>query len=121
MNTFKILVVDDEKNILKIMARLLRPYGTIIQASNGQEALTLLEKESWQVDLVITDLTMPKMDGLQLIERIHATCCDLPIIVISGQYQTAPPAGIQIIGKPWQDNELLAAVDQHLQKNKTRN
>ncbi len=108
------MLVDDEKNILKTMARIFRRYGTIIQAGNGQEALDMLEKESWQVDLVITDLTMPQMDGLQLIEMIQKVDRDMPIIVISGQYQTVPPPGIQIITKPWQEDELFDAVERHL-------
>lgn len=118
MHSRKILLVDDEKSILKALARILGSQGQIIQAGNGIEALAKLKEENWQIDLVITDVKMPQMDGLQLIEQIKQDGNGLPIIVISGHYDIAPPPDIPIIKKPWDPDELICLVQQML--NKTR-
>ena len=70
-----VLVVDDSAAIRKILQRVLRQTGMAIrnihEAGNGQEALDLLKTQS--VDLVLTDINMPKMDGIQLLAAVKAS------------------------------------------------
>jgi two-component system chemotaxis response regulator CheY len=82
-----VMVVDDSAAIRKILQRVLRQTGmsirTIHEAGDGQEALTLLETH--QVDLILSDINMPKMDGLQLLASLKASAqwCNIPVVMIT--------------------------------------
>ncbi|HUK15832.1 MAG TPA: response regulator [Bryobacteraceae bacterium] len=82
-----VLVVDDSAAIRKILQRVLRQTGmairTIHEAGDGQEALAVLKAQ--RVDLVLTDINMPKMDGLQLLAAIKAEpeWHALPVVMIT--------------------------------------
>jgi len=82
-----VLVVDDSAAIRKILQRVLRQtdmaIGTIHEAGDGQEALTLLGHH--QVDLVLTDINMPKMDGLQLLASLKTSAQwrNIPVVMIT--------------------------------------
>jgi two-component system chemotaxis response regulator CheY len=82
-----VLVVDDSAAIRKILQRVLRQTGmsirTIHEAGDGEEALTLLEAE--KVDLIISDINMPKMDGLQLLASLKASAQwrHIPVLMIT--------------------------------------
>jgi two-component system chemotaxis response regulator CheY len=84
-----VLVVDDSAAIRKILERLLRKsglsIGTIFEAGDGQEALEVLKTR--RVHLVLTDITMPKMDGLQLLAALKASpqWSGLPVVMIAGE------------------------------------
>lgn len=83
MDNPKILAVDDQQIFLLLLENHLREAGfTPLTASVGQEALTILEQQA--VDLLISDLMMPGMDGLELIEQVHTRHPGLPIIVLTG-------------------------------------
>jgi len=77
-----ILFVDDDENVLKSYARVLRksPWK-IITASNAENALEILQRES--ISLVVTDMKMPEVHGIELISRIRENFDKLPIIVCS--------------------------------------
>jgi two-component system chemotaxis response regulator CheY len=82
-----VLVVDDSAAIRKILQRVLRQTGmairTIYEAGDGQEALTVLRAQKPR--LVLTDINMPKMDGLQLLAAIKAVpeWRDMPVVMIT--------------------------------------
>jgi two-component system chemotaxis response regulator CheY len=82
-----VLVVDDSAAIRKILQRVLRQTGmainTIHEAGDGQEALDLLRSRT--VDLVLTDINMPRMDGLQLLAAIKgsSTWAAVPVVMIT--------------------------------------
>lgn len=84
---YNILVVDDSKTIRSILSKTLSlttlPISNIFQAGNGQEALDCLH-ENW-IDLVLTDLNMPVMGGVELVNRMNADDLlkEIPVIVIS--------------------------------------
>ena len=106
-----ILIVDDEKNYPLILSAVLREegYGTLT-AESGHEALAILEGSD--VDLVLTDMKMPSMDGIELLERIKAIEPDLPVIMMTahGTVEKAVEAmqkgAYNYILKPF-DNERL--------------
>ncbi|HKQ75344.1 MAG TPA: response regulator transcription factor [Blastocatellia bacterium] len=110
----RILVVDDEIQIARVLRRSLAARGYEVQvASEGEEALEIFK--SWAPDLVITDLSMPNMGGLELCRRIRATS-QSPILVLSvkGEERTkveALDAGADdYVTKPFGIDELLARV-----------
>src|SRR5438105_4814868 len=65
--TARILLVEDEPNVRKMLERFLSPNYVCLGASNGKEALEVLKAER-DVDLVVTDVRMPQMDGIQLLK-----------------------------------------------------
>ncbi|GIN69720.1 DNA-binding response regulator [Bacillus sp. J14TS2] len=83
---YKLLIIDDERNIrLGIQAMILREFPnqfTLLLASNGFEALEILETE--RIDIVLTDIKMPGMDGIELIQAIHSFEKKPQIVMISG-------------------------------------
>ena len=107
-------MVDDEPQITRVLKTTLlsQGYGTRA-ASDGYEALQMMK--SWSTDLLITDLRMPKMDGLELCRQVRATS-QIPIIVLSvrGEERTkveALDAGADdYVTKPFSTKELLARV-----------
>ncbi len=77
-----ILIVDDEKNYLAILSAVLGEEGfETLEASSAAKALTTLENSD--VDLVLTDMKMPSMDGIELLERIKAIEAELPVIMMT--------------------------------------
>ncbi len=81
---FQILVVEDNKSLLMLMKARLELAGyKVLQAQNGQEALEILEDQ--QVDLMISDIMMPLMDGFELIESLREANFNLPIIMVTAK------------------------------------
>ena len=77
-----ILIVDDEKNYLTILSALLEDEGfEVLTAPGGSEALEV--HKSSDLDLILTDMKMPKMDGIELLENIKENDPDLPVIVMT--------------------------------------
>ena len=110
----RILVVDDEPQITRVLRTSLSSQGYDIRVANdGETALEILK--DWSPDLVITDLSMPRMDGLELCRRLRAKS-QMPILVLSvrGEERTkvqALDAGADdYVTKPFGMNELLARV-----------
>jgi len=78
-----ILVVDDEESLLKILVRFVTGLGhQVITATNGADALTLLEDGS--ADLLITDVNLPLVDGIQILRTMSAQGIRVPVIAMSG-------------------------------------
>ena len=83
MSRKRILIVDDQQSMRDMLADLVDMLGhEAVCAPGGQEALGELEEEP--VDLVITDLNMPRMDGMALMKEIKARTPDLPVVIITG-------------------------------------
>jgi two-component system KDP operon response regulator KdpE len=118
-----ILVVDDEAQITRVLKTTLSSQGYGVRtASDGEEALQLMK--GWAPDLVVTDLRMPNVDGLELCRRIR-TESRIPIIVLSVKGEEtikveALDAGADdYITKPFSVNELLARVRAALRRAST--
>lgn len=115
-----ILLVDDEKEIIKLMEIYMRNEGyQLLTASDGQEALELLQ--SHEVDLIILDVMMPRLDGLEACMRIRESR-DTPIIMLSAKSQDMDKiAGLSIgaddyVTKPFNPLELIARVKSQLRR-----
>lgn len=115
-----ILVVDDESQISRVLRTSLSSHGYDIRVANdGETALEIMK--DWTPDLVITDLAMPNMDGLELCRRLRAKT-QIPIIVLSvrGEERTkvkALDAGADdYVTKPFDTLELMARVEALLRR-----
>jgi len=120
-----ILVVDDAPDTLEILDRNLSSKGfNVLTASNVAEAVQLLE--STPVDLVITDLKMPMISGLDLVRHVRENLKNTRIMMITGyaSIESAVEAlklgAEEYLAKPFTDDELYSAVDRSLSKLKDR-
>ena len=85
----KILVVDDEQSIRKTLREILEFEKYIVEeAGDGFECLTKFKQNKF--DAVLLDIKMPKMDGMEVLERVQLLSPDTPVIVISGHASVLP-------------------------------
>jgi two-component system cell cycle sensor histidine kinase/response regulator CckA len=112
-----ILLVEDEEGLRSLNARGLRSRGySVIEASNGIEAMEALEQEDGAVDLVVSDVVMPEMDGPTLLKAMRARNPNLKIIFVSGYaedaFEKSLPENQQFafLPKPFTLSQLVAAV-----------
>jgi CheY-like chemotaxis protein len=118
-----ILVVDDEPNILGITKMILEKhrYGVVL-AGDGPEALAIFAQRMQSICLVLTDVSMPYMDGVSLARALKKMKSDLPIIASTGQGEQAGPAGFAALGvknilaKPYNTQQLLTTIRDTLQE-----
>ncbi len=123
--TARILIVEDEQNMVRTLAKILerRGYGTA-RASDGTDALRQLESDAF--DLVITDLKMPGMDGMELISTMRDRGLAHPTIVLTG-YGTVQSAveamklgAVDYLIKPANPDELLLVVERAIENRRIR-
>ncbi|GAC1342056.1 MAG: hypothetical protein NVSMB18_15380 [Acetobacteraceae bacterium] len=103
-----ILVVDDEETVREVVAWMLQEAGyDVHEAADGHAALDFLSGDS-SVDLVISDINMPGLDGIELSALSRQRWPDLPFLLISGR---PPPAGASpFIPKPFRWDTLASAI-----------
>ena len=111
-----ILIVDDEKNYPLVLSAVLQDEGfETLTANSGHEALAVLEHSD--VDLVLTDMKMPKMDGIELLQRIKTIDAELPVIMMTayGTVEKAVEAmqkgAYSYILKPFDNEQLILYVN----------
>ncbi|MEE5993440.1 MAG: response regulator transcription factor [Oscillospiraceae bacterium] len=116
-----ILIADDEKEIVKLLKIYLETGGvTVLEANDGVQALSILENNN--VDLVIVDIMMPKMDGYQVIKKIRQQEKYIPVMVISAKVTLSDRVlGIDLgaddyITKPFEPLEVAAKVKAQLRR-----
>lgn len=116
-----LLFVDDEANILSALRRLFRQHGYKIHtAEGGAQGLELLEREP--VDLVISDMRMPNMDGAQFLEQVRQKWPDTVRILLTGYADISSTIAAinkgqiyRYIAKPWNDDDIVLLVRQALE------
>ena len=111
----RVLIVDDEPAIRELLARFLRKEGyDTVPASDGEEALAVVKAES--VDVVLLDIQMPRLDGIETLQRIKKLDRDLPVIMATcdgrvSQVVTAMRAGAyDYVVKPFAHPEVIRSV-----------
>ncbi len=118
-----VLLVEDEEGLRVLNARGLASRGyTVLTASNGVEALEELERNEGKVDLVVSDVVMPEMDGPTLLKEMRKTNPGLKMIFVSGYAEEAfqknlPPGGqFAFLAKPFALKQLVETVKETLAK-----
>jgi len=124
-NVNKILVVDDERGLREGCRRILDTEGYSVDlAEDGKQGLNLLQKDSY--DLMLVDLMMPVMGGLELMDEVKKLNLDIVMVVITGfaTIETAVDAmkrgAYDYIPKPFSPDQLLAVVNRGLERKKLR-
>jgi DNA-binding NtrC family response regulator len=121
MSKAKILVVDDEEIVLKSCRKILERGGHQVSTSlSGQEAFDLMEKEPF--DIVITDMKMPGIDGIEVLKKVREKYPDVVVIMITG-YSTVQSAvqamklgAFDYIPKPFTPDEVLVVIEKAMEK-----
>ncbi|MFA9452643.1 MAG: PleD family two-component system response regulator [Candidatus Aminicenantaceae bacterium] len=118
----KILVVDDDKIMLKMLERSLSGNGfSLAQAANGKDAVFLAK--TWRPDLIVLDIMMPEMDGCEAAEKLkhNPDTKDIPIIFLTSllskeEENESPGCSGQIcLAKPFDEHKLLAEIHKHME------
>ena len=111
----RVLVVDDEQSLRKVLAATLQREGyEVTVCGDGEEAISALERDG--ADVVVTDLVMPRMDGLTLLRKVVARHPDVPVIVVTahGRIDSAVEAmkagAFDFLAKPFDHGELKAII-----------
>jgi two-component system response regulator AtoC len=119
MTSRQILVVDDEPKMRRVLEIMLQKLGhQVFCASNGREALEVFQDNA--IDLIIADLRMPEMDGIELLSNLRARKFDVPVLVVTahGTVETAVAAmkygAFDYIVRPFDMDALLLAIERAL-------
>jgi two-component system, cell cycle sensor histidine kinase and response regulator CckA len=113
----KVLLAEDEPMVRNLMQQLLLSWGyRVFSACNGREAMEIAEEHEGPIDLLVSDVTMPEMDGPELAETLQAKWPRLQIILLSGYSHTEVVLqhGWTFMQKPFELQKLRAAVENSL-------
>jgi CheY-like chemotaxis protein len=114
---FRVLVVDDDSGIRSLVARVLERAGwLVVDAGDGAQALEILERGKVDIDLVLTDVSMPMLDGLELGRRIAGMTPPRPVLYMSSELPEELVSGRadrtipRFLLKPFSMETLVTAV-----------
>ncbi len=117
----KVLVIDDEKDMLTLLRRIINGEASHEVTTHSDPFKALAELEAGAFDLVLTDLKMPKMNGIQVLERAKAVHPDMPVVIMTayGTIENAVEAirkgAFDYITKPFRRERILITTDKALQ------
>ena len=123
---FNVLVVEDDKNLKKLMVTYLKRNNyTVFEANNGIQALDIIDKQ--YIDLVISDVMMPEMDGFELLNELRTSNYEIPIMLITAKGDISDKKQGFILGaddymvKPVDMEEMILRVSVLLKRVKSAN
>ncbi|MBE6601991.1 MAG: response regulator transcription factor [Ruminococcaceae bacterium] len=112
---FQILVVEDDKNVRRLMETVLQRYGyEPLSASDGYEALEILDRK--HVDLILLDVMMPRMDGYEFTNTLRSGGCTIPILMVTARETQNDKKRGFIVGaddymvKPVDEEEMILRI-----------
>ena len=116
-----VLIVDDDTGVREGLRFALEESYTVLDAPNGRSALSIVRAERVErIDLVLLDILMPEVDGLEILQELKALEPDLPVIMMTAVKTVRTTVAAMKLGasdyvtKPFQEDELLAAIRQAL-------
>ena len=116
-----ILLVDDDPTLCTVFETVLRRRGySVLTASSAEEALDILRDHT--VSAIISDLHMPKMNGLEMLKHLHDNGSKVPAILITGQLEEIPPKApgvTTVLSKPIAGGLLLSTLKRLLSPKKS--
>jgi DNA-binding NtrC family response regulator len=120
MDTATVLVVDDESMVRTLVRRMLEPrMWNVVEAEDGVSALRLIERGQPAIDVVLTDLVMPGIDGFGIITVLGRHRPDLPVVCMSGFASvSASQLSIPFIPKPFSLEALCVTLEQVLARSR---
>lgn len=112
----RLLIIDDSKEVVAGLEAFFEQKYEVITASNGREGLIAFEKNETAIDLVISDLIMPIMSGVELLSIIRRRHPEIPLIAITGYKNNGVTSGVElysdkILEKPFDITELEKSVE----------
>jgi signal transduction histidine kinase/DNA-binding NarL/FixJ family response regulator len=118
-----VLIVDDELFLRKTLSHLLRRHRlSVMEAEDGKSALQMFKKHKEEIDVVISDIGLPNMDGTQLLQQLFKLQPSLKVIAITGyldsyQSEMLTQHNVRVLSKPFEISALLAALKDLLSQN----
>jgi len=133
-----LLVVDDDLQQTELLRQLIARHGyRVLAVRSAQEALDLIRCSTESIDLVITDITMPDMTGIELARRLLVERPELPVILLSGigiegestdfegqdiglatEAESLPPNVMDRLQKPYRSRQLISRIERILEERK---
>ncbi len=120
----RVLIVDDDPDLLRSVARVLEKEGhEVREANDGKSALEMVAEAP--PDLIVSDIYMPEMDGIELLARVHADHPNVPMVAMSGGSYMAKEAllrdvsmlgAVGVLEKPFTVERLVSVVNEALGK-----
>ena len=121
MESFKVLLVDDEEDFTEVLAERLEARGMVVDtASNGEAALAKANEKSF--DAIVLDMAMPGMDGIETLEGLREINPDLQVILLTGRATPSQAAeaikmgALDLLEKPAEIDTLLARIEEAAEK-----
>jgi CheY-like chemotaxis protein len=118
-----ILLVEDENDVRALAREVLERHGyTVLEASDGLQALHRYEAGAAGIDMILTDVVMPRMSGRELVDRVRAIRPDMRVLYMSGYTEDAilrhgvHDASTVLLGKPFAPTALLAKIREVLDR-----
>lgn len=115
LSSYRILLVDDEPAQLGLLREFVKTTGmTSFSAANGKEAMEKVGQE--EIDLVLTDIQMPQMDGVQLLQKMKKKHPEIPVVALSGQPNVRPADYLKMgfsgsLMKPYSSRQLIELIE----------
>lgn len=127
--TAEILVVDDEKDMTRLLQRTLEPEldCRVTPAFSGEMALNVIQQSGTAFDLVISDIRMPEMDGFEFLDRLKRSYPDLTVVMLTayGNIESAVAAikkgAYDFIAKPFEQDEIIYKIQKALERSRLLN
>jgi DNA-binding response OmpR family regulator len=117
-----ILLVEDNDNLRNLLQRTLEGVGfSVFAAADGAEALRLCQERKFTLDLVVSDIVMPRLNGIELLHRVHAARPETQFLFITGFGEQFPEIaelkyGVNVLEKPFLPSELISIVKKTLEQ-----
>jgi CheY-like chemotaxis protein len=122
VETTIVLVVDDESMVRRLVRRMLEPaVCAVVEAEDGESALRLIERGQPAIDVVLTDMKMPGIDGYDIVRVLARYRPDLPVVCMSGFASVAKDRlAVPFVPKPFSLDTLRATLDPVIARSRER-